>query len=171
MFSEKPVVSKNTISIRSTTNNSIEIEWQHLTGITEILKEYYGYLIQYKDDTTDGSYIDVRVNYTSSSYWKIENLNSYTNYSIEIKPFRMFDNYKDYGSPYPVLHTRTKCGSKYVYNTLMILIVFCLKFCNTLWRSTLLGYNYWRDSMRVGTYLNESHKLFKYYLDHHQPLK
>ena len=124
MFSEKTVVSKNTISIRSTTNNSIEIEWQHLTGITEILKEYYGYLIQYKDDTTGGSYIeDVRVNYTSSSYWKIENLNSYTNYSIEIKPFRMFDNNKDYGSPYPVLQVKTKYGGKYI---LIRMVIHCM---------------------------------------------
>jgi hypothetical protein len=115
MFSEKPNGTKNTISVKITRNNSIEIEWQHLTGITEILKEYYGYLIQYRDATTDGSYIeDVRVNYTSSSYWKIENLNSYTDYSIEIKPFRMFDNNKDYGSPYPVLQVKTRCGSKYI---------------------------------------------------------
>ena len=115
MFSEKPDGTKNIISEKHITHNSIEIEWQHLTGITEILKEYYGYLIQYKDDTTGGSYIeDVRVNYTSSSYWKIENLNSYTDYSIEIKPFRIFNNNKDYGSPYPVLQVKTRCGSKYI---------------------------------------------------------
>ena len=115
MFSEKPNVTNTTISVRNTTNNSIEIEWQHLTGITEILKEYYGYLIEYRDDTTGGSYIeDVRVNYTSSSNWKIEKLKYDTDYSIEIKPFRMFDNNKDYGSPYPVLHTRTKCGELFL---------------------------------------------------------
>ena len=102
------------ISVKNKTKNSIEIEWQHLTGINKTLKEYYGYLIQHKNDTTDGSYIeDVRVNYTSSSsHWKIENLKYNTNYSIEIKPFRMFDNNKDYGSPYPVLHVKTKCDGK-----------------------------------------------------------
>jgi len=113
MFLEKSDGTKNLISLRSTTNNSIEIEWQRLTGINKTLKEYYGYLIQYKDDTTGGSYREaVRVNYTSPSYWKIENLNSYTDYSIEIKPFRMFGNNREYGFPYPVLRVKTKCGGK-----------------------------------------------------------
>jgi len=124
MFSEKPDGTNNTISEKHITHNSIEIEWQHLTGITEILKEYYGYLIQYKDDTTGGSYIeDVRVNYSSSSYWKIGKLKYDTDYSIEIKPFRMFDNNKDYGYPYPVLQVKTRCGGKYI---LIRMVIHCI---------------------------------------------
>ncbi|KAK2138444.1 hypothetical protein LSH36_3034g00007, partial [Paralvinella palmiformis] len=137
----KPDGTKNIISEKHITHNSIEIEWQHLTGITEILKEYYGYLIQYKDDTTGGSYIeDVRVNYTSSSYWKIENLNSCTDYSIEIKPFRMFDNYKDYGYPYPVLQVKTRCGdspcfSTYYITVIVILLGIIVTLAVFLWKS------------------------------------
>ena len=81
--------------------------------MSEELKQYYGYLIEYKDDTTGASYREAAtVNYTSAPYWKIENLTSYTRYSIQIKPFRMFGDQKDYGSPYPVLQVNTSCGSK-----------------------------------------------------------
>ena len=113
MIPDKTNGAEKTLSVRNTTEKSIEIEWQHLSGISDVLKQYYGYLIEYKDDTTETSYRQAAiVNYTSSPYWKIENLKSNTNYSIQIKPFRMFDNQKDYGSPYPVLQVKTKCGSK-----------------------------------------------------------
>ena len=99
--------------MKQKTESSIEIEWQPLTGISDILKQYYGYLIEYKDDTTGASYREAAtVNYTSSPYWKIEKLKRYTTYSIQIKPFRLFGDQKDYGSPYHVLQVNTSCGSK-----------------------------------------------------------
>ena len=82
---------------------------QQLTGISDVLKQYYGYL----EDTIGDNYREAAtVNYTSSPYWKIEKLKSYTSYFIQIEPFRMFDNEKDYGSPYPVLQVNTSCGGK-----------------------------------------------------------
>ena len=99
--------------MKKKTESSIEIEWQHLTGISDVLKQYYGYVIQYKDDATDASYREAAtVNYTASPYWKIEKLKTYTSYSIQVKPFRMFDKQKDYGSHFPVLQVTTSCGGK-----------------------------------------------------------
>ena len=112
-FLEKPNGAKKGISVIKKTESSIEIEWQKLTGISDVLKQYYGYLIEYKNDTTGASYREAAsVNYTSSPYWKIEKLKSDTSYFIQMKPFRMLVNKKDYGSPYQVLQVKTSCGSK-----------------------------------------------------------
>ena len=113
MFAAKPNGSKNNVSARTITSNCIEIEWPNLAGICDMLEQYYGYLVEYKDDTTGEDYAEAAtINYTSLPYWKIENLKSNTSYSIQIKPYRTMDNNIEYGSAYPVLQVKTSCEGK-----------------------------------------------------------
>ncbi|KAK2139112.1 hypothetical protein LSH36_2023g00074 [Paralvinella palmiformis] len=101
------------LTLLNKTSNSIEIRWQHIHGISPNITDFYGYLIQYKNDLPNAPYIDVGVlDYNSDPYWKIENLEINTKYSIKVIPFRKYGKHLESGKAYNILIVKTICSGK-----------------------------------------------------------
>ena len=101
------------LTLLNKTSNSIEIRWQHIRGISPDIVDFYGYLIQYENGLPNAPYINVGVlDYNSDPYWKIENLEINTKYSIKVTPFRKYGNDKESGKAYNILTVKTNCTGK-----------------------------------------------------------
>ncbi|KAK2139021.1 hypothetical protein LSH36_2121g00000 [Paralvinella palmiformis] len=84
------------LTLLNKTSNSIEIRWQHIRGIPPDIVDFYGYIIQYVNGLTNATYIEVgTLDYISDPYWKRENLEINTKYSIKVTPFRKYGNDKE----------------------------------------------------------------------------
>jgi len=95
------------------TSDSIEIGWEHINGISENVRGFYGYLIQYSIDLDYTNYRDVGiVSYDSDPYWKIENLQINTIYHIKVTPYRKFGDRNETGKAYATLEVKTDCSGK-----------------------------------------------------------
>ena len=101
------------LTLLNKTSNTIEIRWQHIRGISPDIVDFYGYLIQYENGLPNAPYINVGVlDYNSDPYWKIENLEINTKYSIKVTPFRQYGNDKESGKSYNILTVKTICSGK-----------------------------------------------------------
>jgi len=50
--------------------HSIQIQWEHMRGISANLRDFYGYLIQYKSDPVDDNYTEAGIlKYDSTATW------------------------------------------------------------------------------------------------------
>ncbi|KAK2138332.1 hypothetical protein LSH36_3284g00011, partial [Paralvinella palmiformis] len=101
------------LTLLNKTSNTIEIRWQHIRGISPDIVDFYGYLIQYENGLPNAPYINVGIlDYNSDPYWKIENLEINTKYSIKVTPFRKYGNDKESGKSYNILTVKTICSGK-----------------------------------------------------------
>lgn len=85
------------------------IAWQHISGITDHLKDFYGYQIEYKEATTEANFTVLgELSYSSDPQWMLENLKVKTTYLIKVTPFRKYEKMKELASPYPTLRVQTE---------------------------------------------------------------
>ena len=109
MFAELPNATDESVKLVNKTQSSVFIEWQHISGIPEHLKDFYGYQIEYKEATTEANYTVLGVlSYKSDPQWMLENLKVKTTYLIKVTPFRKYDKMKELASPYNILRVETE---------------------------------------------------------------
>ncbi|KAK2139295.1 hypothetical protein LSH36_1879g00026, partial [Paralvinella palmiformis] len=111
-YIETPNNTDENLMVLNKTSDSIEIGWEHINGISENLRGFYGYLIQYSIDLDYTNYRDVGiVSYDSDPYWKIENLQINTIYYIKVTPYRKFGDRNETGKAYDTLEVKTDCSA------------------------------------------------------------
>jgi len=106
---EIPNHSNESIRLVNKTKRSVFIEWEHIYGIPKDLEEFYGYQIEYKEDTKGSNFTFSGVlSYKSDPQWSIEDLKVKTSYSIKVTPFRKYENMKELAKPYDTLRVQTE---------------------------------------------------------------
>ena len=87
-------------------------------NVSDQLSEYYGYDVEYSE--VNGTELRQYKRVTHRLYTihvTIDSLNHDTVYDIQVTPFRMWKNIREYGTPYPSIRSKTtslcKCLNGY----------------------------------------------------------
>ena len=108
-----PNPDRRSASIVKSKSYGIEIKWGGISGIPDSLNDHYGVEIIYRAESKSANGIVAKtVKYSTSQQCTLDNLEPYTTYYIEVKPFRKKGQMKEFGKSYKTLTANTNCAGK-----------------------------------------------------------